>query len=67
MNKAVLIMDLPKSCNECRLCEKGIDSFCRATLKTGWDNYIDNLKQKPKWCPLIEISIKDERRLKEKQ
>lgn len=58
MYKAILVMDMPKSCNDCRLCNKGTDSFCRATLRTGWDNYIDNLKQKPQWCPLVEKQVK---------
>lgn len=59
MSKAVLVIDMPKSCSECDLRVIGSYNFC-----TGADcRKIDQMKIinediKPDWCPLREIPQK---------
>ena len=52
--KAALIMDMPKSCHECRFWfAKATDPVryrCMAAQK-----YIENLGSKPDWCTLREL------------
>ena len=54
MNKAILVIDVPKSCNECPICASYAESafspreyWCTAADNTDVDQY-----DKPKWCPL---------------
>lgn len=54
MKKAVLIIDIPKCCNECPICASYAESafspmeyWCVASENTNVDPY-----DKPKWCPL---------------
>ena len=59
MNKAILVLDMPSSCNECSLMfEDEYSYFCPVKCdenKTDlYDNYI-MLHRKPDWCPLKEI------------
>ena len=59
MSKAILVMDMPKSCRECDLRVIGSCNFC-----TGADGRkIDQMKIinndiKPDWCPLCEVPQK---------
>lgn len=61
MSKAILVMDMPKSCRECDLRVIGSYNFC-----TGADGRkIDQMKIinndiKPDWCPLREVPQKRE-------
>ena len=47
MSKAILVIDMPESCNECNLCYY---SDGRVQLCYWKDKVID--KVKPEWCPL---------------
>ena len=56
MNKAILVMDMPKSCDECNLhYERDCEDYCDIG-----NEYIDInvLKSKPDWCPLKEVPQK---------
>ena len=61
MSKAILVMDMPKSCRNCNLRVIGSYNFC-----TGADGRkIDQMKIinndiKPDWCPLREMPQKKE-------
>ena len=53
MSKAVLVMDMPSSCEKCRLHSfvgKDCDVVCQAKGKT--QSYEDAYNGKPDWCPL---------------
>ena len=47
MSKAILIIDMPNSCEECDVIE-----FCHS------NDWKTNLKIKPDWCPLREVPQK---------
>ena len=54
MDKAILIIDMPKCCNECSICASYAESafspreyWCVACENTPVDPH-----NKPKWCPL---------------
>ena len=60
MNKAILVINVPKSCNECPICASYAESafspreyWCTVSDNTGVDPY-----DKPKWCPLKGIPKK---------
>lgn len=48
MSKAVLVMDMPSSCDKCNFQQCGI---CHAVRKSICGTPTD-LKSKPDWCPL---------------
>ena len=53
MSKAILIMDMPKNCDECILYyERDYCDYCGIR-----NEYIDInvLQSKPEWCPLKEV------------
>lgn len=58
MSKAVLVMDMPKKCNECCLCKTMPDkcNYCMATNKI-----IVDAGRKRYWCPLKPIPKRKER------
>lgn len=54
MDKAILVIDMPKCCNECPICASYAESafsireyWCTVSENTDVDPY-----DKPKWCPL---------------
>lgn len=62
MSKAVLVMDMPSSCDKCPLCfdNYGKCDLCAATGRL--DKYVDmiyeeviKIDNKPNWCPLKEV------------
>ena len=55
MSKAILVMDMPKNCFDCRFQEMG---FCEAVHSVGEMIPDDDLESKPDWCPLREIPEK---------
>ena len=55
MSKAVLVMDMPKNCFDCRFQEMG---FCEAVHSVGEMIPDDDLESKPDWCPLREMPEK---------
>ena len=56
MSKAVLVMDMPSSCDECHLLLVG--RYCKA--KEAPNVAVDSKlnKNKPDWCPLRELPEK---------
>lgn len=61
MSKAVLVMDMPSSCEECILKNyvgKDCDVVCEVKGMT--QSYEDAYKGKPIWCPLRELPEKKE-------
>ena len=57
MSKAVLVMDMPSSCDECPLLLVG--RYCKA--KEAPNVAVDSKlnKNKPDWCPLRDFPKKD--------
>ena len=60
MNKAILVIDMPKCCNECAICASYAESafspreyWCTVSDNTDVDPY-----DKPKWCPLKPVPDK---------
>lgn len=54
MNKAILVIDMPNSCNECRIrFDDEYSNWCPYDNPepNGVWKYVDN-KTKPDWCPL---------------
>ena len=61
MSKAILVIDMPKCCDECNLhYERDCADYCSIG-----NEYIDiNVsKRKPDWCPLKEVPEKKEREI----
>ena len=60
MSKAILVMDMPKSCAECPCCyitEGCYSDICQVNyfgLEEGYE------KGRPNWCPLRELPQKQE-------
>ena len=54
MSKAILIIDMPKYCDECQLYSHRGD-WCTGANRQALD------RNKPSWCPLKEMPLKDER------
>ena len=58
MSKAILVMDMPKSCEECPCCyltEGCYSDICQVTrngLEEGYE------KGRPNWCPLHKVPKK---------
>ena len=62
MSKAVLVMDMPSSCEKCRLHSfvgKDCDVVCQAKGTT--QSYEDAYNGKPDWCPLKTMIEKKDR------
>ena len=55
MSKAVLVMDMPKNCFDCRFQEMG---FCEAVHSVGEMIPDDDLESKSDWGPLREMPEK---------
>lgn len=67
MAKAILVMDMPKSCGKCEFCrETGEDRHvCEQKVYKGRciriDYVVENyMYEKPTWCPLREVPQKME-------
>ena len=60
MNKAILVIDMPKCCNQCSICASYQESSSSA--REYWcpvdGNNVEPLS-KPYWCPLKELPQKD--------
>ena len=52
MSKAILVIDMPNSCEECDVID-----FCHS------NDWKTNLKIKPDWCPLRELPQKKEEKV----
>ena len=50
--KAFLVTEMPKCCNECKC---NFDHWCSFD---NFERHIDDLEQKPKWCPLRPLPQK---------
>lgn len=55
MSKAVLVMDMPRHCIECRFNDM---DFCQAIHRGGESIPDDMLEFKPDWCPLVPLPEK---------
>lgn len=59
MSKAILVMDMPESCDMCDLCEdSGISCYCGAP--SIGENVDDYIVCRPDWCPLRPVPEKME-------
>ena len=56
MSKAILVMDMPKSCNDCILIDEPYDSC--VPMDRDVSDYRNETK--PTWCPLREVPQKKE-------
>ena len=57
MSKAVLVIDIPETCNECLLCPD--DGYCRAKIEKGRYKFCTaRYTEKAAWCPLRELPEK---------
>lgn len=62
MSKAILVMDMPKSCEMCRLHSfwgSDLDVLCKIQCKA--QSFEDACKGRPSWCPLREVPKKKDR------
>ena len=67
MAKAVLVMDMPETCCDCRFCRElheGVEACCELEDEPN-DNTLcrmidDYCYHKPDWCPLRELPEKKE-------
>lgn len=64
MSKSILIIDTPENCIVCHAMYKSPESDnvfgCKATEVVGGCKRIDDLEEKPDWCPLQKIPDKKE-------
>lgn len=61
MAKAILVMDMPKSCERCRLHSfwgNDLDVLCKMEGKA--QSFEDACKGRPSWCPVREVPEKKE-------
>ncbi len=59
MSKCVLVMDMPSSCDECRLASLvGRSEVMCAIDRMATRKYEDACKDRPDWCPLHELMQK---------
>lgn len=58
MSKAVLVMDMPSSCEECHLLSVGRYCKGKEAPNVAVDSHLD--KSKPDWCPLKPMPEKKE-------
>ena len=66
MSKAVLVMDMPETCLDCRFCREineGIEACCEVMDEPNDNTFyrmIDSkngyCQEKPHWCPLKELT-----------
>lgn len=56
MSKAVLVIDMPKSCKNCPLLFAGTYCKGKKAPNIAVNSYLD--KAKPEWCPLKELPQK---------
>lgn len=65
MGKAILVMDMPKSCSECSICASWQESAFSA--REYWCPVMQNKdvepNKRPDWCPLKKIPRKLEREI----
>ena len=54
--KAVLVTGMPKCCNDCKC---NFDHWCSFD---NFERHIDDLEQKPSWCPLRPFTLGEELR-----
>lgn len=72
MAKAVLVMDMPETCCDCRFCRElheGVEACCELEDEPNDNTQCrmidDYCYHKPDWCPLRELPEKKERRVGE--
>lgn len=59
MGKCVLVMDMPSSCDMCRLASLvGREEVMCAVDRMATRKYADACKDKPDWCPLRNLPKK---------
>lgn len=60
MSKAILVIDMPKSCEECSICASWQSSAF--SIREYWCTAFDNIDvypdDKPRWCPLKSLPNK---------
>ena len=61
MKKAILVIDMPKCCNQCPICATYQQSS--SSVREYWcpvnGNDVEPLNKPPHWCPLKELPQKD--------
>ena len=61
MSKAILVMDMPKSCKDCRIrFSDSWSNYCPCEKTGTYYEDVDEFVQhnsKPNWCPLKEVLI----------
>lgn len=59
MSKAILVMDMPSSCDNCRLASLvGREDVMCAIDRMTTRKYADACKDRPDWCPLCKVPEK---------
>lgn len=55
MKNGIVILNIPRKCNECRFCTLGFNK-CMLKIDDGYIKSIDvPLDEKPDWCPIKEM------------
>lgn len=60
MRKAILIMDMPESCDKCPVFGNHYSDLCCKGLNNRGINYPYPNKERQAWCPLRELPQKQE-------
>ena len=68
MSKAILVMDMPKDCCDCRFCrelDEGVKACCELMDNPSNSELCRRIDvhycyEKPEWCPLRELPQKQE-------
>lgn len=58
MSKAILVMDMPKSCNGCCLCDFDLSNGLYCTPSGKYIDEKDCSKERPESCPLKKLPQK---------
>lgn len=62
MKNGIVVLNIPRKCNECRFCTIGF-SKCMLKTEDGYIKSIDTtLDEKPDWCPIKRIPEKKDDR-----
>ena len=54
MSKAILIIDMPECCADCRFTDSGGDVCALGNKAISYEEY---KTKKPDWCPLRELPV----------
>lgn len=63
MNILIEGMEMPKNCDDCFFVGRGYPDWCSLPQIPNGEDEINDTKKRPDWCPLIELSEEDPKRI----